>query len=273
MTGLEELLSLISDGLAFMRYHLPPDLLPSSVTASMVAVVAGLMLALWGARLLKLSYVLGFMALGGYAGVHLARTFQVDVLIGLVLGGGLVGLLGYVLYRWWVALTACALAMLVVGTLGGAQVLPAEIDAYLQHASGSPGEAYVLPEPGGMEPQGWSAVTAALASMRDYFWADRRGLVLRSGAVLGLAGLLGLALGIVFPRLTSIVVTSFIGLGMVVIGLGALISSRRPELWEAMSTHGNWLVAGAGLALVTSLAVQAWQGKPRVPTMISPAPA
>ena len=75
MVGVQEVIELLSRGVGLIRNHVAiPDLWPDATWAAVVAVLAGLVLALWGGRLLRALYVIAFMAIGWLRGNFLAIT-------------------------------------------------------------------------------------------------------------------------------------------------------------------------------------------------------
>ena len=66
----------------FVRQSCVPGWQPSATLASAAAIVAGFVIAMWGARLLRAFFVVSFMIAGAAIGVHLARRFDVELLVG-----------------------------------------------------------------------------------------------------------------------------------------------------------------------------------------------
>ncbi len=265
MVGAKEVVDLVSGAAALVRDHaLPSGYWPDPTTVAAVAVVAGAVLALWGGRLLRAFYVLAFMAAGAAAGVRLARVAGVDDLIGLVLGGGLAGLTGYLFYRWWVGMTAGICAMLVVVAVAGARNLPviqSQLQAFTDHRLGVGTGRYVpgLPE---LQANRGEPVPAYLAEFGAYYWDTQREAVYRIAFILGLTGLIGLGMGLILPRFTTILVTSLIGVLGLALGTGLLISTYRPGWWAVILGRVAWFLAGLGVVLIVSLAYQARHGRP-----------
>src|SRR5207253_7848115 len=106
--------NVLKEWYGFFKYHVPVDHWPDPVVWSGAAVLAGAVLAFWGARLLRPLYVLIFMIAGAAVGVRLAGVSQVDRLIGLVLGAGAAALIAVVFFRWWVGLTTGLVAVLIL---------------------------------------------------------------------------------------------------------------------------------------------------------------
>lgn len=244
------------------------------LTAGLVLAV-GVVCLLWGHRLLRAGYVLASMAVGAWVGVKLGRRFGVEDVIGLILGGGLAALLGHLLYRWLVAATAAAMAMLVVGAIAVNQNLAgvrSSVDMFEQNrtqaAADTEGGGASAPLPG---LEGWRAYLNDLA---DYYYHHRqmhKDVLAKMGLVLGLAALLGLGMGLILPRFTTIIGTSLVGLAALA-GSGMLLASMRwSGLWSALELHVKWILVALGAIFLLSVAFQARHS--RKTTAAAPAPA
>src|SRR5690349_339609 len=102
MEHIQAAIDLWSRTVELLRNHVPPERWPNATLWSALALPIGLIMAFWGARILRTLYVLGFMAVGAYYGMKVAQSEQikVDALVGLILGAGLAGLIGHLLFRW-----------------------------------------------------------------------------------------------------------------------------------------------------------------------------
>ena len=281
----------LSQWAEFARRYWSWQALPDPTVLAVIAVAGGLVLALWGARLMRAVYVLGFMAAGAAVGIRLAGQFQVDPLIGLVIGAGLAGLIGHLLYRWWIGLTAGLCMSAIVALAGAPWVMgqaEAFADALLQQATGerlfADAAAGRLPPPT-TAPRGpvgpdfdWPVVVAGLHPAGDQVrpapltclkaWAGRIWAAVPSGLrnlgiLMAMAGLLGLALGVVLPRFTAIVGTSVVGVAAIAAGAVHLISGHWPSAWRSIQADAVWFYGALGLLLIVSLAFQALRGKLR----------
>jgi hypothetical protein len=265
MTLLAELFSQWSQELA------PQGGWPSAVAAGLTAFVVGVLLSLWGERLLRFMYVLVFMAAGAAAGVHLARWADVDILIGLVLGAGLAGLAGHILYRWWLGITAGLCAVLLVAVTASTQNLPAlqsTFESFHAEYFQAAQQEYAT-EPANLPEAGFDAGWSYLQAFADYCWAHHRNTVLQIGLILMLSWLTGLGMGLTLPRFTMILGTSVVGVLSLMIGTGLLLSTKWPAIWTHMQNQLPWVMAITGGLLVVSVIAQT-RGRHR---KAAPAPA
>jgi hypothetical protein len=300
MIDMSAMLDRLSNWAQFTRQYWSLDLVPHPTVLALMAVLGGFVLAMWGARLLRAVYVVGFMVAGAALGIRIARQLEVDVLIGLVLGGGVAGLVGHLLYRWWVGLTAgvcAALAVALVGapwTLGQAEAFA---DALLRQATGE--QLFAIPA-GSDATQvvasapadrawpavDWSAVVASSQSVDDQTARLPVGVMVETwartlwqtvpaeskdlGLLAGIAALLGLALGVILPRLTTVIGTSVFGVLAVAAGVASLLAAYVPNVWRFCQSKPGWAYGILGLLLVVSLAFQARRGRLR---QVAPAAA
>lgn len=270
-------LELLSRAAELVRYHLPPEVRPDPVVAGFVLMLAGLVLAVWGARLLKALLVLLFAGAGVGIGIQVARYFKTDDLLGLLIGGLLLGFLGYALYRWWVAVVAGAVAVVIAAfVLAPAMLpdLPDEAAAFWdeRHQVGSDDYSAVLRDAETAEPEPSEALLEVLNDFRAHLWLRHGDQLRKLGVLLAAAWLVGLIVGLMMPRFTAIAGTSLIGVAVLSAGLGVLAVTYRPELWARLMTGGPWTAGGlAGLVLVFAL-YQA-RRRPSGPAVPAPPPA
>lgn len=211
----------------------PPAWLSPTRTA-VAAVAAGFILALWGGRVLRVGFVFLFMAAGAVFGKQFAGSIQIDLLIGLVVGGGLAGLVGYVVYRWCLGLTVAAVAAFVVAATFSAPSLLNERQAFDDFRLGVGSGAYTTSH---TPLYSWTAV-------RDYFWErpDGRQVVYKSLGPVALTAMLGFVLSVLAPRFAAILATSLVGSTLLAAGVGSLIAMRWPQTWAGIQTHDRWLL-------------------------------
>jgi len=246
-----------------------------------IAVLVGLTLALWGARLLHAVYVLTLMGVGVAIGIHLAKQWEVDLLIGLVLGGGLLGLLGHLLYRWLVGLTAglcVALVVLMIGAPWLADSAEAFADDHLARvnreriftteqlmpSAPTADLAQGVPEP-------VLGAQAFVTGLAEKLWQKRHSESTKLVILVAVSILLGIALGVVLPRFTTIVGTSVVGVGVLTSGLAALLGRYLPNVWGSIQANPTWALGGMGLMLLMALLYQTRHGRIREVVLASTA--
>jgi len=234
--------------------------------AALAAIVAGFILALWGSRILRVVFVLTFMAVGAAFGKRIAGSIQIDLLIGLVVGAGLSGLVGYALYRWWLGLTVGALAALIMAATFSAPKLLDERPAF---------EDFQLAVGSG---QYDTAITPLYSweSVRKYFWdrPDGRKIVYRTLGPVAVIALLGMVLGILAPRLAAILGTSTLGTLLLAAGTAGLLAVRWPDSWARLQAHEAWALGGVAFVWLFSILYQATHpARPVVQASTAPVPA
>lgn len=205
---------------------------PSRMAAGAVGV--GCVLALWGGRILRAAFVLVFMAAGALWGKQLASSIQVDLLIGLVIGAGLAGLIGYVIYRWCLGVTVAAVIALLAAATFSAPALLEERQAFDDFRLGVGTGQYSA----GVPP------VYTWADVREYFWDQPRGreVVVKSLGPVAVVAAIGFIWSVLAPRLAAILATSILGSVLLAGGAGVLISSKWPETWLRIQANGNWAI-------------------------------
>ncbi len=273
MVGMQEIVAALKDALALLHHHLPWDRFPvtQNVLVAIVALV-GLILCFWGARLLRAIFVAAFLAGGISVGIRVARIIPVDDLVGLVAGGAIAAIIGHLLYRWWVGLLAGFCAVVLVLAIGGPRVLPQVIKDFQDHLYAGGGEVYELPDPSSADEGSSGDAGYYWAQFWDYFWNQRRDFTTRMGLALGLAWVLGFVVGVTLTRMAAIVGTSLLGVLVVGLAGGSLLSMHWPTLWGQAQSQPGWLLGGLGLLLIISLSLQARGGRPVQMVAAGPAP-
>ena len=209
-----------------------------SIWFAMGVVAVGLLLALWGSRLLRTVVVLMFMAVGAMVGERVAKSVEVDLLIGVVLGAGIVGLIGYACYRWWLAAIVGTLVTVVLLATFSASGLLNERQGF---------EAYRLGIGGSYAATIANDSSYSFEQVRDYFWGQRREFIIKALLPVFLIGGLAFVVSLLMPRLTSIVGTSVLGTLTLAGGGGLLLAAKWPSAWASIQGHPKGTMIGIGL--------------------------
>jgi uncharacterized membrane protein HdeD (DUF308 family) len=259
MAGVQDILSGLNQVGCFLQNHLPWDQLPEPTILAAVAVLAGFILAFWGARLLKLIFILACTAGGAAGGVHLTRQYQVDNIFGLILGGAFAALFGYLLYRWWIGLLTGLCTLLIVAAIAAPRFVEDEVEKFKDYQLGVGGAAYTLEQP-----------EINFESLTDYFWTQRKSFAIRTLFALGLSFVLGVLVGVLMPRFASVVATSLLGVTFLAGGLYTLVALQWPRAWRMVQAEPGWFAAVLVLITIVSLSIQG--RKPRHPVVANPVP-
>lgn len=204
---------------------------------AVVAVVLGLMLALWGGRLLRTGVILVFMTAGAVWGKRMAGSMQVDLLIGLVIGAGIAGLIGYVFYRWWLGLTVGTVAALVVAITFIAPKMLNERQAFDDYRLGMGTGRYDIAH----------KESYSVDDVRNYFWTQRRDFVVHSLGPVLVVGVIAFVATMLVPRLAAVLGTSILGVLLLAGGAGALLASKCQDWWNSIQGHQVWVLFGLGV--------------------------
>lgn len=286
MTGLKDIMDLLAGWAAQSGVNLSlPNWWPSPPTLIAILLVLGVILALWGSRLLRLFYVLTFIVVGGALGVKVARMANVDPLIGLVIGAGIIGLIGHLLYRWWVGMTAACCAALLLLTWAASRNSEALIAALQEYHEQ---QQVIVAAPPPAQPPGnpdspagpTSVVTQATWALRtyvldafSYFRQTRHNAVTKVVIVAVLAWFTGLGMGLALPRFTTILGTACVGVALIGLGLGVLLTTYSPATLDSMAGREKYVAVGSGVLILISLLVQARHRRPAPQATAPPVPA
>ncbi len=287
MTGLKDIMELLAGWAAQSGVNLsPPNGWPSPPTLIAVLLVLGVILALWGSRLLRLFYVLTFTGVGGALGVKVARMANVDALIGLVIGAGIIGLIGHLLFRWWVGVTAACCAALLLLTWAASRNSEALIAALQEYheqqqvvvvAAPPPAESPGNPDspagPTSVVAQATWALRTYVVDAFSYFRQTRHNAVTKVVIVAVLAWFTGLGIGLTLPRFTTILGTACVGVALIGLGLGVLLTTYSPATLDSMAGREKYVAVGSGVLILISLLVQVRHRRPVPQATDSPAPA
>jgi hypothetical protein len=218
---------------------------------------AGILVAFWGGRLLRTIYILGFLVVGAAEGFKIGASLGIDTLIGLTFGAGITAFIGYLFFRWWVGVTTGVVAVLLVLLVAWPRVQEME-QAYQDHRAGVGTGDFtgLLAEAGDTQTPG-----KHLVGFSSYLWSQQRDFARRLVFALGLAGILGMVLGLMLPKFTIILGTSFIGVLSAAGGTGVLVWRNWPEVWKAVAAHPEWCLVGMGAMLVVSMWHQVRPGR------------
>ncbi|HOW69772.1 MAG TPA: hypothetical protein PKY77_04150 [Phycisphaerae bacterium] len=262
MVDLQIMIDRVVSGANFLRQLCLPGWHPSMALAAGMAIVAGLATAMWGARLLRAFFVLGFMVAGAAVGVYCARRLDIELLVGLVLGAGVLGLIGHFLYRWWVGVGTGLFAALVVVMVGTPWIwseVESFSDSYLKPGSGIriAGAAEGAAAPGQENSAQFGVATSVFwRAFGAHLWAQKQAELRRLAVLAGIAGLLGLVLGLILPRFTTVMGTSVIGVGSAVTGGAVLLIRNQRTWWDAMLAKPGWFLGAVGLTMLLAFVFQ-----------------
>jgi hypothetical protein len=247
-------------------YHFPKEHLPNAVFAGGGALLVGVVIAVWGAKLLRPIFALTFVASGAWYGGEVAKQFGISETVGIVIGAIVMGVLGYVLYRLWVAgMSAVLVGLIAISIYASYKVIP-HWSAYYQPEEVTEFEVGSADNP---QPVGWESLLVSLRDFWEYLKQEEADVSRNVTLVLGVAALVGFFLGLFAERAVTIVWTSALGVVVATAGIVTLCMHARPEWRSRLWEHPQWLLLGLACLWVLALGVQT-QGTRR--TVAAPAP-
>jgi hypothetical protein len=203
------------------------------------------------------------MVVGAAQGFKIGSSLGIDTLIGLTFGAGIAALLAYIFFRWGVGVTTGVVAVLIVAALAWPRLV--ELDqGYRDSKLGGGSAEYPLLS--GTEKPSLKVYAKGLS---DYAWTQRREIAGKLAVVAGAACVLGIVLGLVLPRFTTVLGTSLVGVGLAAGGVGVLMWRNWPDTGKTIVGPPDWYLVGMGALLIVSAWRQTRSG--RAPTA-APAP-
>lgn len=255
MLNVQTVADLAGRGAELYRNYVPADWIPYPNLTALGVLGVGILLAFWGARLLRTIYILGFMVVGAAQGFKIGSNLGIDTLIGLTFGAGIAALLAYIFFRWWVGVTTGVVAVLIVAALAWPRLT--ELDQGYRDSRLGVGSAEYPLWSGTEKP----SLKEYAKGLSDYAWTQRREIAGKLAVVAGVACVLGMVLGLVLPRFTTILGTSLVGVGLAAGGIGVLIWRNWPETWKTVVGHPDWYLVGMGALLIVSAWRQTRSGR------------
>lgn len=264
MSDYAQQLRTLIEGLAT---HVDMSWAPPPIYLAAFVVVAGLLMCLMGASLVRGVVVLAFISLGLWGGRELAMHLQIQPLIGLLGGAFAGGLVGFFMFRLWVGLVSAVMLTLIgFGFLAYRHALPhlGAYDPTLAVVGNGAGDTFALPSPD----QHQALLNGDPSSYLGGFWdyvreqepvVQRRGLI-----VLLVATLIGVTLGLLLPIFVTVIWTSLIGTLLVAGGVLWTMGHYRQDLLQSLQDRPTILWgAMAGFCLLSMMVqwLSRWRGK------------
>lgn len=252
----------------FFEHHVPAEVtMPLFIAMPIGLIVVGLGLAVLGAKMAKPALAVAFTLAGVVGGgLVLGAATGVAPGIGMLIGGLVCGVTGYMLHRLWVGLAAAILISTLAGVGFGAQSLLPALQAYdveFPHMAAADANHFTVPEKDreakifSTEFQQW------VEDSGDWglgFWKHASASNTRLTRFLPMvafgAGLVGLVLGLLAPRLMMISLTSVIGVAFMMSGSTVLTHRFEPVLYASAVGHPRAMGMACGALLLGSLILQ-----------------
>lgn len=257
----------------------PARFIPAaSVSAATLALACGLLLWLFGGRLLRPLFAVLGAAVGGALGSLAAPELNTDLLPALpathegLLLGGVVGLLAaLVLHRLTVAFAAGLLAAIVAATAAISFAAPDPAAAQVSQSPAPTVRTVALPAPPPhfaaalLEPTHAAASEAGIEFLSREWDAlgPRRQAVLLVAAIFG--GLVGALFGLAGPRKASALLTALLGAGVTIASVGFLAGLLPPESIsraDAQRVLAIWAVMGVAGFVFQTFRIRAHEPRP-----------
>lgn len=259
-------------GRLLIEHHVSDEVaMPMFIGAAIALLVAGLGVAVLGAKLARLATAMSFGVLGAGCGLYVGRFADVPAVVAALVGAGLLGVAGYSLHRLWVGLVSGWVLILALNATYGAHTLGPQVQDYASNYGKMPAivadspETFTVPEPSVQAAALNPEFTSWVRGLWDYTYEhDRRGtrrIVLMSVCV----GLFGLLIGLFAPRLTLVTMTSLVGTAMFSLGALGMAREWQPDFYQAGFDHPQTVATACGTFLLGSLILQTLLTRPHKP--------
>jgi ABC-type cobalt transport system substrate-binding protein len=260
---------------------------PLTSTGPIALAVVGFIVAALGAKLARMSLALATAVGGAMLGVAVGQWLEVALPASGLVGGVVFGFIGFFLHRLWIAVIACVLFSAAAGGAIGYRTVWPELQSY-----DVPLPEIVVPKSEmSATTDGTSATVVARSSFTvwcdeewpkyeqwfDGLWshvsANDSSTGLRFGLAAAAAGLIGFMLGLMAVRFTTVVVTSVVGTGLIVSGLGGAAYQWWPEAYEGGVNHPQAVGVACAAVLFGSLVVQTLLTRTDKGPVVAPRPS
>lgn len=239
-----------------VRHHVDLSWAPDARIAAGLLFGAGLLLAFWGAKLVRVAVVLAFVGLGVWGGLHAAEAAGITPLAGMLAGGGVGGAVGFFLFRLWVGvLSAVALSLIALGAVSYRQVLPhvSAYDATVAVVGSHEQGQFVLPSPEEQQSRLNADAGQYLGGLWSYVGKREPTLPRNVLAVLAAATFAGVTIGLLLPGFMAVLGTAAAGTLLVAGSAWWVLKQYRPDLLQFLQqrpTIGLGLLAAFCLSSV-----------------------
>jgi hypothetical protein len=252
---------------ALIHTCVPAEDLSRATVPALACLVGGAVLVLWGARAIRSLIVLACVAGGAYGGWFVAQNFAKPPIVGLVAGAVVVGMIGLLAARLWIAGLSGALAALVALSVYGYQqsLLErfSEFARTYQQPQPTVQNEFPLAEPGAASAKDVQRPIEVAIQFVERLHRQGDPLLRNTILCVGGAGLVGLIIGLVAYRWAMIFWTSLAGMVLIVAGSVILLTN----LWQGWHDVAVRNASTVGVVLLVvwliGMFVQ-WRGTRRV---------
>jgi hypothetical protein len=240
------------------RQHVPTDAVPPWWFAAAVMLVFGVAVCVLGAKLARWFISVCFAAAGMAAGVKISAVTDISSPGPAALVGGLVvGGIGYMLHRLWVGVLAgCFAGLLVFGTYSSQKITPHLIEFNNSYQLRTIEDFHVGAADGQAPKVDWDHLREYLHEFGDYLEVSEPSALSWGGlSALG-AAVVGFMLGAIFCRLTLILFTATFGALSVACGVALLGQGFGIDVYETCKLRPEISAAAVASFFLVSVGLQ-----------------
>ncbi|MBN1489693.1 MAG: hypothetical protein JXA69_07230 [Phycisphaerae bacterium] len=240
------------------RYHAPGGGLPVPTWVAVVTVVLGLLLSLAGAQLVRTVFTLAFLGGGAAAGAVVAERFDVSVIAGIAIGAVILGIIGYLLFRLWIAGLTGVVAAVVAAVVTAAPQLPGLWEAFESHRTrgGAPAGEYRLLSAEQQQANADLDLVEYAQLFLEFTRTQQPELVHRAMFVAAVALVLGIIIALLVHRWAMVLGTIALGTVLTLAGAWLLAYRHWPAPIDWCREQPRWALGALGVWLIIAIACQ-----------------
>lgn len=211
----------------------------------------GLLILLRGARLAPALAGLGFAALGAAGGAFLSKAVALPLWPSVVCTGLLGGLVGVLLFRLWLAVFLSLALTFAGASVYYVRVLTPYVAGYTSEGWNPQTNLNSLGS-AAAEQRGSASAAEELLQFWGYLSQSVPGFTNTAGGIVGISGVLGLLLALLFPWAARSLWAALVGTGLLALFAFLCLQHLWPSalVWLASIRSWNWAILAA-LALAS----------------------
>lgn len=230
---------------AMQHVQLPPGMQHAALLGLAAVGLFGLLLMVRGARWAAGLGSLGFLAVGGLGGTHLAGYFGTPLWPTVAVSAAASFVIGLALFRIWQAVILAACCAGAAMTAFYIKDLAPQVSTWL-----GDGEQVTLPAPGSVVGDATQTAMAQLQSLWGHLGTTVPNFEFNFWTLLVLSGVAGLAFGLLLPRFSKALWAATLGTILLGMSVTGMLGRYAPEqlAWLQANHAAAWGIVGVAWA-------------------------
>lgn len=235
--------------------HVPTEAIPPWWFAAAAALFFGVCVCVLGAKLAKWFIAVSFTVAGIAAGVAASRYTSVGPGLAALVGGLLIGGVGYGLHRIWVGLFAGVFLSAVALSLYSSQSIVPHLFEFDKTQTAPAVPEFYVPS-GDASNVDWEPLKQYGRDFGNYLVSQQPNVKFWAWVAGAGAALVGFFMGAIFSRVTLILFTSALGVLMVGSGVALLARGLDIDLYQTCQDRPGISAAAVALCFAVSVGLQ-----------------